>query len=271
MARLQAHLPRQGPGRADRRRVDEIRLGRQQQGGEGRGAPGQIGVDDHAFDLAEVPVTGALPTPAGAHLAADSRIPRHKGYADAIAFPVRGAQESIVGRGMEIAAVDGGLGEHVHLAADRPARAEGGLALSEVALVVADEAAADALDRGEVDIGDGAPELQAQAIEAMVEGDGDAVGLDVAAARGAARCVACEARVLVELVRDERLDVGAFGQVEPGARLQGVGAVVLRWRARDRRRRGRWRETPPHAPASRTPPARSSAPRRRHRRAARGS
>src|SRR6185503_3604415 len=103
-----------------------------------------------------------------------------------------------------------------------------GLALRDVALVVADEATADARDRSEVDVRDGASELQAQPVEAMVESNRDAVGLDVAALGGTHGRVARGANVLVELVRDERLDVGVLRQVEPRAGLQRVGAVVLR-------------------------------------------
>jgi hypothetical protein len=89
------------------------------------------------------------------------------------------------------------------------------------------QASAKAWHRREIEIANGSPQLKGEPVEAVVEGDGGAVDLKVAAFGRCTRHVGRRADVLVALVRHERLNVGARGDVEAAARLEHIGSVVF--------------------------------------------
>src|SRR5581483_759610 len=186
MAHLEAGKPRQRARRARRRRVGEIRADREQEGGQRRGAPGEACVDDQAVDVAEPAVPGQLAAPPGADLPAEDVARRPEGDAQTVALPGGGAQDAVGGRHLELAVVGGGFGEYLGRAGERPARPDRDLTLRRAAFRVADDAAAGAGDRCEVDVGEGAAQLQREAIEAVIEGRRETVGRDVAAGGGSA-------------------------------------------------------------------------------------
>jgi hypothetical protein len=227
VARLQSQLAGQATAGGKRDRIDEGRLGREQEARERGGAPGEIGIDQDAIELRQRGLIWPLAPPAQADLAANNVAQGREGEAGAVLLARRRARQAVRGRRVIAAVVDAGLQKDTEPAPEIPGGAERRIAREEIARVVTDAAACEARHGREVELADGGTQLKGEPVEAVIEGDGGAIDFEVTALGRRERRVWRGAGVLLELVRDERLQIGARADVEAPARFQGVGPVVL--------------------------------------------